>query len=159
MGSHWRIARRRSLDGPTRPASVGQQLGVVLLEHLWRHPQAEVDPEQELALEGVELGREDSAHPGVVRVVVVRVVGELGGQEDGRDDDPVGAAVREEEAVAPDEPVDVDEAEDEALLGAGGVLVDADDGDGRAVRTRSCNVRGACASRWHLTQKSSGGWD
>lgn len=57
---------------------MGQQFRPVLVERFRRHPQAEVDPKQELALEGVELGREDPAHPGVVSIVVVRIIEELG---------------------------------------------------------------------------------
>ena len=59
--------------------------------------------------------RGHAADLGVVRVVEVLVVKELGRKHDGRDDDPVHIELGQQEVVALDETVDVDEGEDEAL--------------------------------------------
>ena len=97
---------------------VRNELCLVLLEYLRQYAQAEIDLEQELRLEVVHLLDEHPPDLGVVRVVVIRVVEEFGGQENGRDDDSVDVELGEEEVVTLDEPIDVDEREDEAFLGA-----------------------------------------
>lgn len=71
------------------------------------------------------LGGGHAADLGVVRVVEVLVVEELGRQHDRGYDDAVDVQAREQEAVALDEAVDVDERQDEALGVAARVLVDA----------------------------------
>ena len=84
------------------------QLGAVLLEHVGIDVKAEVDPEEEFHLEAVHFRYQDAANVGIVGVVVVGIVEELGRQEDGRYDHSMDVEVGEEEVVPLDEPIDVD---------------------------------------------------
>lgn len=84
------------------------QLGAVLLEHVGIDVKAEVDPEEEFHLEAVHFRYQDAANLGIVGVVVVGIVEELGRQEDGRYDHSMDIEVGEEEVVPLDEPIDVD---------------------------------------------------
>ena len=84
------------------------QLGAVLLEHVGIDVKAEVDPEEEFHLEAVHFRYQDTADLGIVGVVVVGIVEELGRQEDGRYDHSMDVEVGEEEVVPLDEPIDVD---------------------------------------------------
>lgn len=100
------------------------QLGAVLLENVGIDVKAEVDPEEEFHLEAVHLRYQDAADLGVVGVVVVGIVEELGGQQDGRYDHSMNVEVGKEKVVPLDETVDVDQSQDEAFGGARGIFVD-----------------------------------
>lgn len=84
------------------------QLGTVLLEHVGIDVKAEVDPKEEFHLEAVHFRYQDAADLGIIGVVVVGIVEELGCQEDGRYDHSMDIEVGEEEVVPLDEPIDVD---------------------------------------------------
>jgi len=94
---------------------VNGELGAVLLEHLGINVKAEVDPEEEFHLETIHLRYQHAANLGIIGVVVVGIVEELGRQEDGRYDHSMNVEVGEEEVVPLDEPINVDESKDEAL--------------------------------------------
>mmetsp|Transcript_18783 Transcript_18783/g.44515 ORF Transcript_18783/g.44515 Transcript_18783/m.44515 type:complete len:270 (+) Transcript_18783:199-1008(+) len=108
----------RSISAPCQANRCGQgllilpgvygQLGAVLLEHVGIDVKAEVDPKEEFHLEAVHFRYQDAADLGIIGVVVVGIVEELGRQEDGRYDHSMDIEVGEEEVVPLDEPIDVD---------------------------------------------------
>ncbi|KAF1790101.1 hypothetical protein GQ600_2604 [Phytophthora cactorum] len=63
------------------------------------HMEAEVDEKQILDLQLVHLGAGHAAHLGVVGVVEIVVVEELGGQHDARDDNAVHVELRKHKAL------------------------------------------------------------
>ena len=67
----------------------------------------------------------NSANLGVVRVVVVLVVEELGGDHDAGDGDPVDVERGQRKIIPLDEAVHIDEPQHEALVAAARVLKDA----------------------------------
>lgn len=104
---------------------MNSELGTVLLEHLGFNVKAEVNPEEELHFEAVHLRYQDAAYLGVVGVVVVGIVEELGSQKDGSNDHSMDIEVGEKEVVPLNETIDVDQSQDKALGRTRGIFVDA----------------------------------
>ena len=114
---------REELGGPTTTScdcccgqgllilpGMNGQLGTVLLEHLGIDVQTEVDPEQKFHLEAVHLRYQDASNLGVVGVVVVGIVEELGSQQDGCNDHSMNIEVGQEEVVPLDETINVNQS-------------------------------------------------
>jgi len=59
---------------------MGDQLILILEEHIWLHMEAEINPKEEFHLEAVHFGHQNSSDLGIVGVVVVGIVKELRGQ-------------------------------------------------------------------------------
>ncbi len=98
---------------------------MVLVVQLRRDVEGEVDAEEELNLEGVHLSRGHSSNLGVVSIVEVLVIEELGGEHNTSDGNAMDIQLRKEEVVALNEAINVDQGENEALGAARCVLVDA----------------------------------
>ena len=91
------------------------QLGTVLLEHLGIDVQTKVDSEEKFHLEAVHLRYQDASNLGVVGVVVIGIVEELGSQKDGCNDHSMDIEIGQEEVVPLDETINVNQSQDEAL--------------------------------------------
>ncbi len=94
---------------------MGDQLILILEENFRLHVKAKINPKEKLHLETVHFGHQNSSNLGIIRVVVVGVVEELRGQEDGGDYDAVNIELGQNKIIVLDETVDVDEGKDEAL--------------------------------------------
>lgn len=88
---------------------LSEQFTPILGENLGRHVQSKVDTEKKINLQAVHFGNQNSSDLGVVRIVVIRIVKELGGEQYSRDDDSMHVQFRKEEIIVLNQSVNVNQ--------------------------------------------------
>lgn len=86
--------------------------------------EVELEEEEHITFEDIEFCQRDASDPGVEDVVIVAVLREFDGQQDGGDQESVDAMdVQLEGRILLEQSVDVDEGNDAAAFGAVGELL------------------------------------
>jgi len=117
--------------------SESSQLWQVLVVRLWRHVQREVDPLEELDLQGIQLRDWHPSKLGIESVVVEEVVKELGREHDTSNEEAMDVQGGEDYGTWLDHSIYVDKRDDEAAIAALRILPYSfeirDDGDIRGI--------------------------
>jgi len=87
--------------------------------------QRKVDSEKEIDFQSVHLGHQDSPNLGVVCIVVVSIIKELCGQENGGNDHAVNIELRQKKVISLNETINIYQRQDKAFVGARGIFVDS----------------------------------
>jgi len=89
--------------------------------------QTKVDSEQKVHLQTVHFRYQNTTNLGVVSVVVVCIVKELGSEENCRDDGTMHVQFRQQKVIALNESINVNQSQNVALIRTGRVLVDSEE--------------------------------
>ena len=105
-----------------------KKLNAIFFKLLRCHVEGEIYSKEEIHFQTVDLRDQHSTHFGIEGVVVIGIIKELGCQKYSANDNAVNIQLRQKKVVALDQPVNVYQSQDEALVGTCRVLVySADD--------------------------------
>ena len=116
---HWRWGYYHCRRG----IRMQHEFRTILLKYIRWHVQAKIDPKQKVHFQTVHFADKNASNLGIIRIVVVGIVKELGGQQDSRNDNSVHIEFRQKEVAPLDQSINVNQCKDETLVGAGRVFV------------------------------------